>query len=106
MGVPWSRRRDAPPGFRAAARAVFAVTTIRLQSLEGYDNAVPQPAGAPLRLQPQSAYVAPSLKNRGSSQRSIFRLTYCPTKPSAPLHVWTKGLTADIFYWSEGYGMR
>jgi len=26
-------RRDAPPGFRAAPRAVFAVTAIRLQSL-------------------------------------------------------------------------
>lgn len=30
---PWACRRDAPPGFRAAPRAVFAVTAIRLQSL-------------------------------------------------------------------------
>jgi len=32
-GTAWACRRDAPPGFRAAPRAVFAVTAIRLQSL-------------------------------------------------------------------------
>lgn len=33
LGTAWACRRDAPPGFRASPRAVFAVTAIRLQSL-------------------------------------------------------------------------
>ena len=32
-GTAWACRRTAPPGFRAAPRADFAVTAIRLQSL-------------------------------------------------------------------------
>lgn len=33
LRTAWAYRRDAPPGFRAAPRAAFAVTAIRLQSL-------------------------------------------------------------------------
>src|SRR5439155_1571995 len=69
-----------------------------LHQARSYNSDAPRLAGVPLHLPPQSAYVAPSLKSSRSAQRSIFGLTYCPTRPFMLLPVRIKGLTADIFH--------